>query len=228
MTDLSSCCAETVGEQLLVSSDGCAMRGDHECERPDKFVAPAVGRMRESTVNLRRMVAIGAGALAVVAMAGCANRWQRPTEADGRYCYVFGKKRQSICTVQPVPTAAADLEVKGFVPDPSALTVYVVRHRWGDGFVHVGVSADGGASVVTVPESTVRYRLKPGRHNLAAVWQGDSVAQIVEGQAGDVRFVQLVGAVWSWGGKFEWDATDPDDARKRALKSRLIADVEVR
>lgn len=27
-----------------------------------------------------------------------------------------------------------------------------------------------------------------------------------EGKAGDVQFVQLVGTVWSWGGKFEWDA----------------------
>lgn len=179
-------------------------------------------------MKLRRVVTVGAGALAAVAMAGCANRWQRPLEADGRYCYVFGKKRQSICTVQPVPTAAADLEVKGFVPDPNALTVYVVRHRWADGFVHVAVSADGAASVYTVPESTVRYRLKPGRHKLAAVWQGSTVAQVVEGQAGDVQFVQLVGTVWGWGGKFEWDATNPEDARHRALKSRLIADIEVR
>lgn len=176
----------------------------------------------------RRLVVFGTAALALGTTAGCANRWQRPLEADGRYCYVFGKKRESICTLQPVPTAVADLEVKGFVPDPNALTVYVVRHRWADGFVHVAVSADGAASVFTVPESTVRYRLKPGRHNLAAVWQGDSVAQIVEGQAGDVQFVQLVGTVWGWGGNFEWDATDPDDARQRALKSRLIADVELR
>jgi hypothetical protein len=82
--------------------------------------------------------------------------------------------------------------------------------------------------VQTVPESVVRMRLEPGRHSLTATWEGKAVSRTVEGKAGDVQFVELVGTVWSWGASFNWDASDLERARQRALGSRLIADLAIR
>lgn len=179
-------------------------------------------------MNTLRLTQLGASVLVMLAITGCANRWQRPVEADGRFCYVFGKKRESICTTQVVPSAAADLEVKRFLPDPNALTVYVVRHRWMDGFVYAAVSADAAPRVNTVPESLVRLRLSPGRHQLTASWQGRTVSQGIDGNAGDVRFIELVGTSWAWDTRFAWNTPDAEEAKRLALKSRLVADLVIR
>jgi hypothetical protein len=161
-------------------------------------------------------------------LVGCAHRWEQPVRADGSYCFVIGKAHHSTCTVQPVPTADADTAAKRFQPDNEALIVYVVRHRWADASNLVPVSVDAAPALMTVPESMMRVMLPPGRHQLSLSWDGHSTTQTVEGRAGDIRFVQVVGSAWSLGSSYTWDAGDADGARARALKSRLIVDADVR
>ncbi len=175
-----------------------------------------------------RIAVVGVAMSMAFLLAGCAHRWEQPVRADGSYCFVIGKAHHSTCTMQPVPTAEADAAAKRFQPDKEALIVYVVRNRWADAVNRVPVSVDAGSALMTVPESMMRVRLTPGRHQLALSWEGNSTTQTVEGQAGEVRFVQLVGFVSSWSSSYGWDASDVDGARARALKSRLIADADMR
>ena len=104
----------------------------------------------------------------------------------------------------------------------------MVRHRWQDKRNQVTITVDQSSSVVTVPESFARLRLQPGSHTLAVTWEGKTATQSVVGKAGDVLFVQLAGADWSWGSSYVWDTVDAQDAKQRALKSRLIADIPAR
>lgn len=168
---------------------------------------------------------IAVATLSAAILTGCAGRWERPLQADGSYCYVFGKQKKSVCTPEAVPSAAADLQAKKFAADTASFTLYVVRHRLNDGIAPVPIAIDGTKPVVTVPESMVRMRLKPGSHQLTATWNGQTVSQTVQGQAGEVQFVQLAGSVWAWGSEYRLEAGDDEQARKLALKSRLVADV---
>lgn len=176
----------------------------------------------------RRLSFVGVSATAILSLAGCAHRWERPVQADGTHCFAVSKSRNSTCTDAPVPTAVADLEAKRFLPDPNALTVYVVRHRWADARNQVPVSVDDGAAVLTVPESMVRYRLSPGTHKVSLAWGDKAATQTIEGRSGEVRFVQLVGSVWSWGSQYQLEAGDTTEARLRGQKSRLVADIDAR
>lgn len=173
--------------------------------------------------NLPHLRTLGL-ALAVASMAGCAGHWHHPVEADGTYCHRLGTLRTSTCTPQPVPSDQADLDAKAFAADREALTVYVVRAHWADGRHIVPFTVDGGSPVQTVPDSFVRLRLPPGSHRLALTWEGQAAARSVEGQAGDVRFIQLVGHTRASGSTFQWSADDEADGRLRAMKARLVAD----
>lgn len=99
----------------------------------------------------------------------------------------------------------------------------MVRKRWADGSERIDFRVEGHTPVTTVPESFVRLRLAPGRHQLTFTWNGADVTTTVEGRAGDVRFIEIVGFVWAWGSSYAWSADDEAGARKRALASRLIA-----
>mgnify|MGYP001580077443 CR=1 FL=1 len=178
-------------------------------------------------VAMRASVSAGL-AIAMVALSGCSHRWERPVRADGTYCYVLGKARNSVCTVQPVPPIEADQRAKLFKPDDQAFTLYVVRHRWADASERVPVTIDAGSEMLTVPESMLRIRLTPGSHRVSMAWEGKSKVETVEGRAGEVRFVQMAISAWSWGSTCEWDSSNAEDARARALKSRLLADVDMR
>jgi len=168
--------------------------------------------------------------LALVPLAGCMTKPLQSVREDGTYCHRIGKSYRPTltCTTQPVPSATVDLEAKRFEPDPNALTVYVVRHRWGDAVNQVPVTVDEGTTVLTVPESFIRLRLPPGSHRVALAWEGKTATHEIDGKAGEVRFIQLAGSVWSWGSSYVWAAGERDDARLRALKSRLIADIASR
>ena len=167
-------------------------------------------------------------AIAMVALSGCAHRWERPVRDDGTYCYVLGKARNGVCTVQPVPSIEADQRAKLFQPDDQAFTLYVVRHRWADASKPVPVTIDNAAELMTVPESMIRVQLSPGSHRVSMAWEGQSKVETVEGRAGEVRFIQLAISAWSWGSTGKWDVSSGEDARARALKSRLVADVDLR
>jgi len=147
----------------------------------------------------------------------------RRVNDEGQFCYRPGKRRKPTCTPAPVPPEQVEAEVKRFEPDASRLTVFVVRKRWADGSDRIDFRVEGHAPVTTVPESLVRLRLAPGRHQLALSWNGADVTTMVEGRAGDVRFVEIVGSAWAWGSSYTWTADDEAGARERALASRLIA-----
>jgi len=60
---------------------------------------------------------------------------------------------------------------------------------------------------------------------LAFEFDGARREKIVDGKAGDMRFVRIDGMVWSWKSTYQW-ADDPEEKiRERALKARLVADV---
>lgn len=180
-------------------------------------------------MKIHRRASVAAGlAIGMVALSGCAHRWERPVRADGTYCYVLGKARNGVCTVQSVPPIEADQRAKLFQPDDQAFTLYVVRHRWADASKRVPVKIDTAAELMTVPESMIRVRLSPGSHRVSMAWEGQSKVETVEGRAGEVRFIQLAISAWSWGSTGEWDVSNGEDARARALKSRLVADVDLR
>ncbi len=179
-------------------------------------------------MKMFRTAVLGVAMSMAFLLGGCAHRWEQPLRADGSYCFVIGKAHHSTCTVQPVPTAEVDAAAKRFQPDSEALVVYVVRNRWADAGNLVPVSVDAASALMTVPDSMFRVRLAPGQHRLTLSWHGQSSTQTVEGRAGDVRFVQVVGHVWSWSNRYAWDADDADGAQTLALNSRLIADTDMR
>lgn len=186
------------------------------------FPAPAMirfAKMRFSVV-----------ALAALLLSGCMMKPVRPVNADGTYCYEFGKPtwHRLTCTPGPIPPAAVEAQAMRFQADAAALTVYVVRRRWADTKQVVPVKVDGRPEALpTIPRSLLRLRLSPGAHRLAFDWQGRSFEMCVEGAAGDVRFVELVGASWFWGTTFEWEAGDPEAARRRAVATKLVGDVDL-
>jgi hypothetical protein len=105
-------------------------------------------------------------------LAGCATPPAPDPTAELPYCHKTNKGRVIACTAAPAPSLNADAQAKQFVPDPNALTVYVVRRNWGDGRNFVKVQADDGATVETLPNTMVRYRLKPGSHTIAFDFEG--------------------------------------------------------
>jgi hypothetical protein len=164
---------------------------------------------------------IASGAL----LAGCATPPPPDPAAERPHCYKSNKGRVIACSSGPVPSLNADAEAKRFTPDPKALTVYVVRRNWGDGRNFVKVQADGSAAVETLPNTMVRFKLKPGQHTISFEFEGQRKSTTVDGQAGGLRFVRIDGMVWSWKSTYEWAAEPEADIRERAIKARLIADV---
>jgi len=173
------------------------------------------------------LIALGSGTLL---LAACASKPIRPANADGTWCHRVGKapRYKLTCTRAPVPPPTIEAEAKRFDADPAALTVYVLRSSWGDASVVVPVTVDGSASAATIPVSLVRLRLKPGAHRVTAQWEGRSVDINVEGRAGDLRVVELVGSGWAWGTSFRWEAAQADAVKARALASKLVADLDLR
>ena len=175
--------------------------------------------MRAHRLNLIPVIALG------MLMAGCATKPPPDPAAELPHCYKTNKGRVIACTSGPVPSLNADADAKRFTPDPELLTVYVVRRNWGDGRNFVKVQADNGPVADTLPDTMVRIKLRPGAHTIAFEFDGARREKIVDGKAGDMRFVRIDGMVWSWKSTYQW-ADDPEEKiRERALKARLVADV---
>lgn len=178
----------------------------------------------------RRTVALGLLGAALVPLTGCVTKPLEPVNADGTYCYSIGRRPRNklSCTPETVPPLAVEAQAMRFEGSADALTLYVVRKRWGDSINPAVVSLDGRTRITTIPESLVRLRLKPGEHRLAVEWDGRATERVVSGAAGEVRFVELVGWFWSWGGEYHWEEGSAEASRPRAISSKLIADLDMR
>jgi hypothetical protein len=154
----------------------------------------------------------------------------RPVNADGTYCHRIGKSYRPTrtCTPTAVPSDFVEAEAKRFDADPAALTLYILRRRWGDATVVVPVAVDSVASAATIPESLVRVRLAPGAHKVSTQWKGQELEITVEGRAGDLRAVELIGSDWPWGTSFRWVPAQADEIKTRAQASKLVADLDLR
>jgi hypothetical protein len=177
-------------------------------------------------IQRRHVMLLVVGSVAAVG-SGCASRPLQRASADGTYCYRTGKSYHPrlTCTPSTIPSEQVESGAKRFEPASDRLTVYVVRDRWADSKDLVRVSTEGGSSVETVPQSFVRLRLPAGRHRLTATWPDGTTGLDVEGRAGDIVYVEVVGVAWSWGGKYRLEVGEPADSRQRAERLRLVADV---
>ena len=63
---------------------------------------------------------------------------------------------------------------------------------------------------------------------LAPGGRDNSSAFVVSGASGEVRFVELVGSVWSRGSSYRWENGALDSSPDRAIASKLIADIDMR
>lgn len=159
-------------------------------------------------------------------LAGCAGS-SEPRTADTRtYCMSTLRTRRTICTPEPVPSAAAEAEAKRFEAALGVLTVYVVRSAWTDAVRPLTVTVDGDARIGTLPRSMIRLRLAPGAHQLAFEWNGRVHAFTAEGKAGDLRIVELAGSSVPLDRDYHWSDADPAGAKLRARNTRLVADAQ--
>lgn len=183
--------------------------------------------MSNDQLPQRRTLLAGFAAVGLLSLAGCMTKPNRPVNADGIYCYRTGKSNRLklTCTPAAIPTAAVEAEAKRFEGTSDALTVFVLRRSWGDASVVVPVTVDGTSGAATIPESLVRMRLAPGKHRISAKWDSLSADIVIEGQAGEVRVVELKGSGWAWGNTFRWKDVGLEDVRERALATKLVADV---
>ena len=158
---------------------------------------------------------------------GCMTRPLRPANADGTYCFRFGKDPRPTltCTPSPIPSEQVEADAKRFEPTPGKLTVYLVRKRWGDASKLVRVGREGAPAVDMVPASFARLRLPAGSHRLTVTWPEGSAALDIAGVAGEVIFVEVIGSVWVWGSDYRLELGDAAESRQRATALRLVADV---
>lgn len=186
--------------------------------------------MKPFGVMQRRGLLLGLTAVGLFPLTGCMTKPLRPVNADGTYCHRIGKSYRPTrtCTPTAVPTDAVEAEAKRFDIDPTALTVYILRRRWGDATVVLPFTVDGLASAATIPESLVRVRLRPGEHKVSTQWKGQGLEIAVHGRAGDLRAIELIGSDWPWGTRFRWAPAQPEEIKSRAQASKLVADLDLR
>lgn len=170
-----------------------------------------------------------AACLLAAGLVGCASTAPRLAAPEGGYCFRIGPTYRAhlTCTTAPIPSAAVEAEAKRFEPVPDEATLYVVRRRWADAVNRIPIRVDDQVTVDTIPNSFVRVRLPAGIHVVSMSWRGSTETRTIDIKAGDLRFVEIDGAVWSWSQHYAWADGDAEGARQRALKSKLIADVHL-
>lgn len=175
-------------------------------------------------LSRRQLLLAAAGSSGI--LAGCASAPEaRP--ADSRtYCMSTLLTKRTVCTPEPVPSAAAEADAKRFEATPGLLTVYVVRSAWVDAVRPLTVTIDGDSRIGTLPRSLIRLRLAPGAHQLAFEWDERVHGFAVSGAAGDLRIVELAGSSVPLDRPYHWSDADPAGAKLRARSTRLIADAQ--
>lgn len=175
-------------------------------------------------ISRRRLLLATAASSGV--LAGCASAPEQRTTDSRTYCMSTPRTRRTVCTPEPVPSAAVEADAKRFEAAPGVLTVYVVRSAWTDAVRPLTVTVDGDAQIGTLPRSLIRLRLAPGVHQLAFEWDGRTHSFVAEGGAGDVRIVELAGSSVPLDRDYHWSDADPAGAKLRARSTRLIADAQ--
>jgi hypothetical protein len=175
----------------------------------------------------RRVLVLGIVMASAGVLGGCMSKPIRAVNADGTWCYRFGNalRHKPTCTSAVVPAAEVEAQAKKFEAQADVLTVYVVRRRWGDTANLLKLSVDRELSAETLPDSFVRLRLRPGTHELQTGWADGRASLQIEGAAGQVRFVEIVGSVWVWGSSYTMREGDGAETRKRILQVRMLADL---
>lgn len=157
-------------------------------------------------------------------LAGCASAPEQRTADSRTYCMSTLRTRRTVCTPEPVPSAAVEADARRFEAAPGVLTVYVVRSAWADAVRPLTVTVAGDLRIGTLPRSLIRLRLEPGSHQLAFEWNGRTHAFTATGEAGELRIVELAGSSVPLDRDYHWSDADPGGAKLRARSTRLIAD----
>lgn len=110
---------------------------------------------------------------------------------------------------------------------PGKLTVYIVRNHRSDVTQLVNLKVADSAVARTLPRTFVRLQLAPGQHSLRVDWRQGASSAMVQGNAGEVRYLQLKG--WSsWSSLFfSLEPIDSAAAAELSQKAKLVADVVV-
>ncbi len=173
----------------------------------------------------RRQLLIGA-AVAPVVLTGCASTSEPRVAGSRTFCMTKPLTKRTVCTPEPVPSAATEADAKRFEATPGALTVYVVRSAWVDAVRPLAVIVDGQTPIGTLPRSLIRLRLLPGTHRFAFEWNGRMETADISGNAGDLRFLELAGSSIPLDRPYHWSDADPAGAKLRARSTRLVADAQ--
>ncbi|RCW66107.1 hypothetical protein [Pseudorhodoferax soli] len=162
-------------------------------------------------------------------LAGCATKPPVARDPEGSFCYRSKLEHyiKGPCVTEGVPSLQEDALAKALQPHPTLLTVYVVRQNIADGQDVVNVTADGTASIRTLPDTMARLRFKPGAHTLAFQFEDQQGVAQIEGHAGEVKFVRLRGAGFAWAVQYEWLNSTEQATRDSLQRTRLVADVLV-
>lgn len=174
----------------------------------------------------RHVLMAGIGVLPF-AVGACATEPAPAASPQRTYCLKTVRLRRTVCTPEPIPPRAVELEAKRFEAERGVLTLYVVRWSWVDTIEAITISVDGVAHVGTLPDSLIRLRLAPGEHVIAFERDGKARHHRLSGGAGEVRFVELSGSSWPLHPNYRWTDADPAGARERAQASRLVADLRL-
>lgn len=165
---------------------------------------------------------------ATLAAAGCAAPGPQDPDLRSPYCAKTNKGRVYACTSKAVPSLREDAEAKRFSPEPGSFTVSVVRSSWSDRRNVVAVRANDAPAVETLPDTMVRFRLKPGTHQLALAFDGQERWLTVSGGAGEAQQLLLKGDIWAGSSSYAWLPGADSQAREKAMNTRLVADVDLR
>lgn len=182
---------------------------------------------RPAPSSHRLHIATMALIVTTLGLAGCAKPL-RPLKADGSWCYSLGSplRHKQYCSDGPVPGEAQETLAKRLEPVPDAFTVFVVRNRRSDAANAVDLEVDGRTAVRTLPQSFVRIRLDPGVHQLGAGRGKTDDRIVVDGRAGEVRFIELTGRVRTWASTYRFELGDESSAQ-RVRSARLVADLRL-
>lgn len=132
-----------------------------------------------------------------------------------------------VCIEGGVPSAAAAAQLAGLPGLPDKLTVYIVRNNRSDITQLVDLKVADSAVARTLPRTFVRLQLAPGQHSLRIDWKQGASSATVQGNTGEVRYLQLKGWPFWSSMSFSLEPIDIATAAELSQKAKLVADVAV-